>query len=332
MLQQYKTGIGVMNSRMKSLILSFALASSATFAASDQKTINAATNAVALKNAPEFLKQFKRLDKADQIEFITRINSSIKIVGGEPAEIEAFRWQVALVRGVSTDPIRSQFCGGTLIQNTVVVTAAHCIDNSIVQSDPARVNIVAGTKVYSSGGERIAVKSIFVHPKWDHNTNDYDVAVLLLAAPSQLGRPIQLASIVPSPGTVTLVSGWGTTSFQGSGSASLRAARIPIVATSDCNATLSYDNSITPRMICGGKEEGGVDSCQGDSGGPMVIGTLNNEQLVGIVSWGEGCAQRLKYGVYTNVAAISGWISAVAPLAANSNALPENVAISLANR
>jgi secreted trypsin-like serine protease len=321
-----------MNARIKSFILSFALASSASFAASDQKAIDAATKAITQKNAPEFLKQYKRLNKADQIELIALLNGSLKIVGGEPVEIADFRWQVALVRGVSAEPNRSQFCGGTLVQSTVVVTAAHCIDNSIVQSDPARVNAIAGATRYSIGGERLSVKSIFVHPKWDRKTNDYDVAVLLLASASQLGRPIKLASVAPQPGIDTWVSGWGTTSSQGSGSATLRAAKVPIVATSVCNAAQSYDNSITPRMICGGKEEGGVDSCQGDSGGPMVVGTLNNEQLVGIVSWGEGCAQRLKYGVYTNVAEVSGWISALAPTAANDWTAPKAKSISLATK
>jgi secreted trypsin-like serine protease len=88
------------------------------------------------------------------------------------------------------------------------------------------------------------------------------------------------------------------------------AVEVPVVDQAVCNAPESYEGAITPQMFCAGEREGGKDACQGDSGGPLVTGSLNNEQLIGVVSWGEGCARRLKYGIYTKVSAIGGWLTA----------------------
>ena len=83
---------------------------------------------------------------------------------------------------------------------------------------------------------------------------------------------------------------------------------IPVIDNSVCNAAESYQKSITNNMLCAGEREGGKDSCQGDSGGPLVLGTKNEARLIGIVSWGEGCARKDKYGVYTRVSSVYDWI------------------------
>lgn len=232
-----------------------------------------------------------------------------RIVGGRSIDIASAPWQVALVRGYISEQ-RSQFCGGSLIARDTVLTAAHCIDNSIIKKESSRVNVVAGTSTYISGGERISVSSLYIHPKWDPTTMDYDVAILKLSADSSLGEPISISTEPLSPPAQLFVSGWGAISQGGSGSIDLLGVELPMVPTARCNLAESYGGAITERMFCAGVREGGRDSCQGDSGGPIVT-VANPPSLptqVGVVSWGEGCARRLKYGVYSRLSAMSDWI------------------------
>src|SRR5262249_41060526 len=234
----------------------------------------------------------------------------LRIVGGFPTTIESNPWQVALILGLSSEPQRDQFCGGSIIDPEWVVTAAHCMDNEIVNGLPDRVNVVAGTTNYQSGGQRVAVKRIFVHPAWNSATTDNDVALLQLSRRLTLstaeGSRMRAIALAPA-GTanylmlVLKVSGWGATLEGRSGSPSLLAAYVPLVAKTLCNAPDSYAGQITANMFCAGRQEGGVDSCQGDSGGPIVT-TGTTPTLVGVVSHGDGCARRLKFGVYTTLA------------------------------
>ena len=232
------------------------------------------------------------------------------IVGGKPAEdIAKFHWQVALV--VGDDSRRDQFCGGSLVAQNWVLTAAHCVDNFIVQMDPKRVDVVAGTLKYDTGGERMDVDQIFVHPKWEQTGTqyDFDAALLKLKTPANLVKPIAL--IPPKgdlpPGLSVRVSGWGAISEGGPGSDQLLYVDVPVVSNDECNKPESYDGLVSAQMFCAGAREGGLDSCQGDSGGPVVTEISGNNQLVGIVSWGFGCARELKYGVYSRVSSVSEW-------------------------
>jgi secreted trypsin-like serine protease len=235
-----------------------------------------------------------------------------RIVGGFPTSIEINPWQVALIQGLVAEPVRSQFCGGSIIDPEWVITAAHCMDNLIVNKTPARVNVVAGTTRYKEGGQRIAVKRIVVHPAWNREKNDNDVALLqlsrrLTSTPSM--RAVQLvaagtAFAAPIPLQVT---GWGATSEGGSGSDALLAAIVPLVPNNVCNAPDSYAGRVTANMFCAGNRDGGRDSCQGDSGGPIWTTIDGKQTLVGVVSFGDGCARRLKYGVYTRLANYTAW-------------------------
>jgi trypsin len=119
-------------------------------------------------------------------------------------------------------------------------------------------------------------------------------------------QPIALTRSEPSAGTASVVSGWGTLS---SGSSSLptqlQAVTVNIVSSSECSSAYSSYGGITDRMICAAVSGGGKDACQGDSGGPLVVG----EDLVGIVSWGVGCAEPNYPGVYSNVATLRDFIT-----------------------
>ena len=81
------------------------------------------------------------------------------------------------------------------------------------------------------------------------------------------------------------------------------------MSTTVCNQPASYNGDILASMFCAGKTDGGVDSCQGDSGGPASAIIDGRTTLVGVVSWGEGCARRLKYGVYSRISTAAEWIA-----------------------
>ncbi|KAL9707774.1 hypothetical protein quinque_011292 [Culex quinquefasciatus] len=139
----------------------------------------------------------------------------------------------------------------------------------------------------------------------------------LASSPQQLRvrRAIWLgrnAAVVPLPvqgesvpdGTLSLVTGWGNTQSTSESQVLLRAAYVPTFNQDGCNSAYSVYGGVTDRMICAGFAAGGRDACQGDSGGPLVA----NGKLIGVVSWGIGCAQANYPGVYARVAAARDWI------------------------
>jgi trypsin len=237
-------------------------------------------------------------------EEITIVNPLI--VGGTPVQnLSETPWQVALVDNGS----HFQFCGGSLIAENWVLTAAHCVDNFFVGNDPEKVDVVVGTLTFMSGGEQIPVRAIHLHPSWDGNNLDFDAALLELESDASEGESITLheAGQGLDEGMPVRVSGWGATSEGGAGSTTLLWVDVPVVSTETCNEPESYGGAITDAMFCAGDRDGGRDACQGDSGGPVAADLDGTWTVVGIVSWGHGCARRLKYGVYTRVAEITEW-------------------------
>jgi len=221
-----------------------------------------------------------------------------RIVGGERTDIKQHPWQVAL-------QVQGNFsCGGSIIAETWVLTAAHCFLNS-KQANDWRVK--AGATNYASGGPWEQIERIVIHPKYNASNYEHDIALVKLKSKTN-GRVIARApaSMTVPVGQPLEVTGWGVTAEGGAGSRVLQRAIIPHADIVACNAPSSYDGKIMPGMMCAGQKEGGVDACQGDSGGPLVWRSQDGPILVGLVSWGEGCANN--YGVYTRVGAYTDWI------------------------
>jgi hypothetical protein len=189
----------------------------------------------------KLIDQIKALPADEQKRVLAALRLDARIIGGTPMQIANHPWQVALVRGQS--PRRDHFCGGSLIAPDIVVTAAHCIDSDIVDNDPTRVDVLAGTSQIDQGGQRIEVRTVAVHPNWQRRTRDYDVAVLRLTEPATVGRHLSLETqeIDTLPKEGTWVTGWGATRENGWGSNTLLGVEVPVVRNSECNAPEIYD-------------------------------------------------------------------------------------------
>ncbi|KAI8039676.1 trypsin alpha [Drosophila gunungcola] len=224
-----------------------------------------------------------------------------RIVGGSATTIGSFPWQISLQRS------GSHSCGGSVYSANIIVTAAHCL-----QSVSASVlQVRAGSSYWSSGGSVAKVASFKNHEGYNANTMINDIAVIRLSSSLPLSSSIKaigLATYNPANGASAAVSGWGT---QSSGASSipsqLQYVNVNIVSQSRCaSSTYGYGSQIKNTMICAAAS--GKDACQGDSGGPLVSGGV----LVGVVSWGYGCAYANYPGVYADVAVLRSWVISTA--------------------
>jgi trypsin len=235
-----------------------------------------------------------------------------RIVGGEQTDIKNHPWQVAV--NVHKDG-QTYLCGGSIIARQWVLSAAHCFAQNL---PPAEVKAKSGVTDYVAGGSWGDVDRLLVHENFDPSTYVNDIAVMRLKSPPQ-GRviPLMAASDSLRVGQYLEVTGWGASSENSGASRDLLKGSVPYVENATCNEPSSYNGAIKPGMMCAGYREGGIDSCQGDSGGPLVWRSPDGPVLVGVVSFGEGCARKLKYGVYTRVSEYRPWINRV--MAANRN-------------
>ncbi|MEP3329325.1 serine protease [Sedimentitalea sp.] len=235
-------------------------------------------------------------------------STNFMIVNGVPVNsIDEVPWQVALIDGSAV--LRRQFCGGSIVSDTWILTAAHCVEGAAA----ADIDVLAGTLHLSHGGQRVEVAEIVIHSNWGTTgiSNDFDTALIRLAEPLTVGEPIALADdSTPLPDGMGLrVSGWGAIFQSGPGSNDLLLVEVPVYNQADCVA--ANGASVTDQMICAGFVAGGSDSCQGDSGGPLytIEGNPADARLAGIVSWGWGCALPNRPGVYTRVSTVEEWVT-----------------------
>jgi len=227
------------------------------------------------------------------------------VIGGYPVEISAAPWTVALSSRDRFGGTRAgQFCGGAVIGRSTVLTAAHCLSEEVLGAPPRQIRdlrVVAGRgDLRADGGSEIAVRDIWVNPRYDGYTNAGDFAVLTLAEPLAADSVIRMAGpgdAAYKPGTGAVVYGWGDTTGNGDYGSGLRASRLQVLSDAVCEEayTGSADGTyLAGSMLCAGQDRGGRDACQGDSGGPLVA----RGRLIGLVSWGIGCGRAGSPGVY----------------------------------
>ena len=206
------------------------------------------------------------------------------IVGGEEVDPACPNCKYDFMVSLQSSSWGGHFCGGSLVREDWVVTAAHCVEGSSTNGLQVKIGLhnVNGT----TGAITRNVDDIIIHPQYSSWSLNNDYALLHLSSPVTNFEPIQLITENQNDDEPVMATtmGWGATSSGGGSSNVLLEVDVPI--DDSCG---NIGNEVTNNMICAGDSNGGEDSCQGDSGGPLIMTNDEGEyELIGIVSWGYG--------------------------------------------
>lgn len=232
-----------------------------------------------------------------------------RIVGGTEAQEGEWPWQASLqVNG-------EHRCGGTLVAEKWILTAAHCLNLDSLSTPDVWTAVMGKVHLSQRNQKEMAFKVIqtVTHPYYESDTQDYDIALVELDHAVPLTSPHVQPVCLPASthyfvdGSICWVTGWGATYENGPPIDVLHKVDLKLISQDFCSHIYRYQ--LSPRMFCAGYLDGSKDACQGDSGGPLVCKEPNGRWFVaGVVSWGPGCGIPKFYGVYTRITRFVGWI------------------------
>ncbi|CAF2871195.1 unnamed protein product [Rotaria sp. Silwood2] len=231
-------------------------------------------------------------------------NRFSRIMGGQDAVPHSYPWMISLTKRSLNN---LHLCGGVLLTRRHVLTAAHCIEDFDGVND---LNVIAGTHYSTDKRSPASVISITMHPQYDPDTFANDIAIVTLRSPLPDNDP-RINTICLPPDDVPgksyppmkisgVATGWGSISFGGDPSVTLKQVVLPILDATKwpCSVYITYLSG----QICAGELQGGSDTCQADSGGPLMIENSDSRwEIVGITSFGKSCGKPNTPGIYTRV-------------------------------
>ena len=239
-----------------------------------------------------------------------RPDMGIRIVGGTPVDAGKRTYQASLQSPAG------HFCGGTVVGERWVLTAGHCMDPYHIANG---FSVLVGTHdLAGTGGILIPAAEVFIHPDFDDYRLASDLALIRLAEPVPSG--VQIVPLADEAimrdfadtGADATATGWGAMGRDVIQSTILQEATLPIADHAQCASIYSGlygEGAITEQMFCAGFLDGGIDTCQGDSGGPLSVDVNGQAYIIGITSWGNGCANPGYPGVYTRIASFADWLA-----------------------
>lgn len=249
----------------------------------------------------------------------TSVNQQPRIVGGQPAELGAWPWIALLGYSTRNRPGPFWDCGGSLINERYVVTAAHCLTHPFLTLKVVRLgeNEIDNDNDGATPVD-ILVEKVLPHPTYNAGTKMDDIGLVKLQQSVQFTRYIQPICL-PKPIDMRsqsfvkyfpFVAGWGTTTVGGPASKKLLQIQVPVTDNESCDKVYTPEGArVLSKQLCAGFPKGGKDACQGDSGGPLMLPKGNVYYLIGIVSYGKGCAKAGFPGVYSRVTSYLDWIA-----------------------
>lgn len=306
------------------------------------------------------VKTTNHFENAETTESSSAENQELSIVGGQVVSPQPMFTSKPFFASLRVDDeFGGLHCGGTFIDDNLIVSAAHCVHGMIVKNLSVAVGEIRNLSNQTTK-RRARIERVIIHPDYDPNTLKNDIALLVVDQSErqnlQLIQKISLnqdPSFPESIGKQLKTSGTGlpylfaigfgeTTSYGSLPALSLQQVKLPIIPINTCRQLSGMTEVDTSQICAGSIKSGGIDSCQGDSGGPLLTFSVGEKlpKLVGLTSYGDGCALPNKPGVYTRVSHFVPWIEKtraalnsleIPPQAALTNVISERC-FSLSNR